>query len=160
MLGCGKYYDSISKKIKQRGLGDYVYQLGAVPANEVREYMNLADIFIFTSNRREGWGAVLNESMNSGCAVVANEKIGSAKSIILNGQNGLTYKSKKQFKRALLYLANDETKRKELGKNAYDAVVGEWSAQCAADRFYDVAIALLNGSEAPNYLSGPMKKMN
>lgn len=46
-------------------------------ASEVRSYMEKADIYLFTSDFNEGWGAVLNESMNSGCAVVASHAIGS-----------------------------------------------------------------------------------
>ena len=36
--------------------------------------MEKADIFLFTSDRREGWGAVANEAMNSACALVVSGK--------------------------------------------------------------------------------------
>ena len=34
--------------------------------------MEQADIYLFTSDRNEGWGAVANEAMNSACAMVAD----------------------------------------------------------------------------------------
>lgn len=58
-------------------LNDYVTFTGPVQSDKVRGFMERAGIFLFTSDRQEGWGAVLNESMNSGCAVVASHAIGS-----------------------------------------------------------------------------------
>ncbi len=52
--------------------------LGAMSPDKVRAYMERADVFLFTSDFNEGWGAVLNESMNSGCAVVASHAMVSA----------------------------------------------------------------------------------
>ena len=51
------------------------------------------DIFIFTSDRQEGWGAVLNEAMDSGSTVVASDAIGSSPFLIKDGQNGFLFKS-------------------------------------------------------------------
>jgi glycosyltransferase involved in cell wall biosynthesis len=54
----------------------------------VRDHMEAADIFLFTSDFNEGWGAVLNESMNSACAVVASHAIGSVPFLLKDGENG------------------------------------------------------------------------
>ena len=40
--------------------------------------MEESEIYLVTSDRKEGWGAVVNEAMNSGCAVVADHMIGAA----------------------------------------------------------------------------------
>ncbi len=54
------------------GVGDlFAGGHGFQPPQNVRRFMEESDIFLFTSNHLEGWGAVLNESMNSACAVVA-----------------------------------------------------------------------------------------
>jgi glycosyltransferase involved in cell wall biosynthesis len=45
-------------------------------------------VFIFTSDRNEGWGAVLNEAMGSGCAVVAADLIGSVPYLIEHKKMG------------------------------------------------------------------------
>ena len=41
---------------------------------------------------QEGWGAVLNEAMNSGCACIASHAIGSAGFLIEHGENGFVYR--------------------------------------------------------------------
>ena len=45
--------------------------MGALKPADVRKEMERADIFLFTSDYKEGWGAVLNEAMNARCAIVA-----------------------------------------------------------------------------------------
>ena len=49
--------------------------------------MEKSEIFLFTSDKGEGWGAVLNESMNSACAVVASHAIGSVPFLLKDGEN-------------------------------------------------------------------------
>ncbi len=79
--------------IKDRNLEEYISWKGALPAEEVRNYMMNTDIFVCTSNRFEGWGAVLNEAMNSQCAIVACNRIGSVPFLIEDGVNGFTFLS-------------------------------------------------------------------
>ena len=55
--------------------------------------MEKTGIFLFTSDRQEGWGAVLNEAMNSGCAVVASHLIGAVPFLKKKKKNGLVYSS-------------------------------------------------------------------
>ena len=82
--------------IRSKGVEDCVEMLGAMSPDEVRAYMERADVFLFTSDFNEGWGAVLNESMNSGCAVVASHAIGSVPFLIKDGVNGLIYENGNQ----------------------------------------------------------------
>ena len=77
IIGAGELEPKLKSMIEQYGLNDCVHMLGAMPPENVREYMESSQIYIFTSDRSEGWGAVLNESMNSGCAVVASDAIGA-----------------------------------------------------------------------------------
>ncbi len=59
---------------------------------EVRAAMERSEIYLVTSDRKEGWGAVVNEAMNSGCAVVADHMIGAAPWLIRQGENGWMYR--------------------------------------------------------------------
>ena len=85
MIGNGEMEMQLHDMIREKGLEDCVEMLGAMPPEEVRRHMEKADIYLFTSDFNEGWGAVLNESMNSGCAVVASHAIGSVPFLIKNG---------------------------------------------------------------------------
>ena len=65
---------------------------GNVHFTEVRTLMEESEIFIFTSDFNEGWGAVLNEAMSSACGCVASYKAGSTP-FLLDGTNGQVYNS-------------------------------------------------------------------
>lgn len=158
MIGTGVLYNTIGDEIKRKHLEQYVIQCGALPYMKVREEMDKSDIFLFTSTRREGWGAVLNESMNSGCAVIADERIGAAKSMIEDGKNGLLFNGKSQFKEKLLELAANRKMIMNMGMNAYDTIASLWNANIAAERFYDTTRLLVCGSNAMIYNNGLMTK--
>ncbi|NLX74757.1 MAG: glycosyltransferase family 4 protein [Synergistaceae bacterium] len=87
---------------------------------QVREEMEKANIFLFTSDRQEGWGAVLNESMKSGCAVVGSKTIGSVPFLINHEENGLIYSNddiEDLYFNVEKLLKNEEL-RKKYGNNA------------------------------------------
>ncbi len=93
MIGSGELSGQIECLVEEHGLQECVYILGSMSPEEVRIYMEAADIFLMTSDRKEGWGAVLNEAMNSGCAVIANKLIGSVPYLIEHEKNGFIYDS-------------------------------------------------------------------
>jgi glycosyltransferase involved in cell wall biosynthesis len=158
MIGNGALYKKIGRMIAKYNLSDCVRQTGSVPAKKVREFMDRTNVFLFTSDRKEGWGAVLNESMNSACAVVANKKIGSAESLLIHGKNGFVYGSKKEFAKILRDELCDSEKIRRIGKNAYDSIANFWNGKISAQRFLKTAEKLLNGENLENYDYGPMKK--
>ena len=96
--------------------------------------MEESEIFLFTSDRNEGWGAVLNESMNSACAVVANCAIGSVPFLLNNGDNGYIYKDGDvdDLYNKVKSLLDNADERKCIAKNAYATMVDEWNAENAA----------------------------
>ena len=81
----------MQEKIKKEKLDDCVHMLGSMSPEQVRLYMEQSQMFLFTSDRYEGWGAVLNEAMNSGCAVVASHIIGSAPSFVTSDCSHIVY---------------------------------------------------------------------
>ena len=64
-IGTGDMESVLRSMIETHGLCDRVQLLGSMKPEEVRHHMEQAGIYLFTSDRQEGWGAVLNESMNS-----------------------------------------------------------------------------------------------
>ncbi len=152
IIGTGEMRETLENMIKEKGLSDCVCLTGAMSPEEVRRHMEESEIFLFTSDRNEGWGAVLNESMNSGCTVVASHIIGSVPFLIENGKNGLIYRDgniESLYKKVRFLLDNPE-KRAEMGKNAYLTLANQWNPQNAAERFYKLAEAVLSGEEKPD----------
>ena len=123
--------------------------LGYCSPEKVRCFMEKADIFLFTSDRQEGWGAVANEAMNSGCVLVDNQMIGSVPYLVRNGENGLLYrdKDKAQLFSLAEQLANERKLCRRLGQNAYDTITKVWNAENAAERLLELIQKILSSSD-------------
>lgn len=158
MLGNGELLEVINQRVREKNLEDYVKILGAVPSYEVRKYMEESNIHIFTSDKGEGWGAVLNESMNSACAVVANYNIGSVPYLIKNGANGLWYKTKKEFIDKVIMLMADNELRKKVSVNAYKTIEQIWNPENAVDNLLKLCENLLLDNEKNIIKNGPCSK--
>ena len=160
MLGDGPMMDSLQKMICRLGLSDCVHLRGSVSSDEVRVYMERSKIFVFTSNRMEGWGAVMNESMNSACAVAASHAVGSVPFLIQDGVNGLVYRSGsvRTLAKKVAYLLDDEKATCIIGSTAYQTLVGEWNAEIAAERLIDISSHILQGDTTYAYESGPCSR--
>ena len=140
MLGDGIEMPRIKKMIKEKELEDVITLTGSMPPEKVREYMEKSEVFLATSDFQEGWGAVLNEAMNSGCVCVASHAMGSAPYLIKNGENGFLYKSGniKSLSEKAAYLLDEPEERRKMGKEAYKTVSYVWCAETAATRFVDL----------------------
>ena len=159
--GTGEMESDLKAMAQEMNLSDCVTFLGPIPSDKVRSRMEEAGIYLFTSDRQEGWGVVLNEAMNSGCAVVASHLIGSAPLLIENGKNGLLYHSgdvEDLFNKVKLLLEKyDEQER--LGKAAYETIVNEWNPAIAAERVFELSKRLVSGEKHPDLnTSGPCGK--
>lgn len=160
-IGTGILEENLKKKVLDYGLEDYVLFLGSMKPEQVREHMELAGIYLFTSDRQEGWGAVLNESMNSGCAVVASHEIGAVPYLLKNGENGLVYQSGNidMLFEKVKYLLDNPDEQERLGIAAYHTIVNEWNGEVAAERFVNLVEHILNGEKYPDlYESGPCSR--
>jgi glycosyltransferase involved in cell wall biosynthesis len=134
--------------------------LGSMPPEAVRDHMEAANIFLFTSDFNEGWGAVLNESMNSACAVVASHAIGSVPFLLEEGKNGYIYRNGDMdslYGRVVTLIEQPEL-REQMGKEAYRTLAELWNADVAAERFLALAQTLLD-SKSPNlFEEGPCSR--
>lgn len=161
LIGNGEMEEQLRRSIQEKKLGDYVKLLGAMTPEEVRTHMEKADIYLFTSDFHEGWGAVLNESMNSGCAVVASYAIGSVPYLVRNGDNGLIYENgnQKHLETQVCKLLDNPVYRRQLGRQAYHTVVNTWNAENAAKRLLALAQALAKGEKtAELFHDGPCSR--
>ena len=159
MIGGGEMEQACKNLVKQYGLEKEVTFHEFMQPTAVREFMERADIFIFSSNHLEGWGAVLNESMNSACAVVAGSGIGAVPFLIEDGHNGLIYPNEKMHAciRQVVRLVEDEELRKKLGRNAYQTMVTLWNPQVASKRLLNFCENILSG-KVEGEETGPLSK--
>ena len=162
MIGTGEYESIVKQWILEKDLTENVNLLGAMSPESVRNYMEKTDIFLFTSDFNEGWGAVLNESMNSACAVVASHAIGAAPYLIEDGINGLLYKNGDidGLYQRVVQLMENPLFRENLGREAYRTMVNTWNAENAAKRLLTLKDALINKKNTELFAEGPCSKAN
>lgn len=160
MIGIGRLLPEIQNKIKKFQLEDEVTLCGSMSPKQVRKYMLKSNIFLFTSTRQEGWGAVLNEAMSAHCAIVASAEAGSTGYLIKEEINGLVYRHNSciELKRLAERLCSNVENCEIMGENAYNEVKNLWNHNVAAKRFLEVTQALLANKEVPIYKEGPMSK--
>lgn len=156
-IGMGPMQEEMQEFINKNNLAENVKILGSMPTKEVQKNMDNADISLFTSDKREGWGAVVNEAMVGGCAVVASDAAGSSKSLIKNGENGFIYHhpNKKEFIGYVLKLAKDESLREKIGLNANKTLVNEWNGVVGMKRLLEISDAIVNNKKIPSFKEGP-----
>ena len=149
IIGDGPLKNTLENKIKKYQLENNVHMLGGMSPEQVRYYMEQSQIFLFTSDRHEGWGAVLNEAMNSGCAVVASHIIGSAPFLIDDMKNGILYKNGEMddFYNRVTMLLNNQQICFNIGREAYQSIIQEWNATVAANRLVNIIEGLLKGDQ-------------
>ncbi len=161
-IGMGPMEEKMREMISSYGLDDNVRILGSKRPEEVRSHMEDAGIFLFTSDKREGWGAVMNESMNSACAVVGAQDIGAVPFLIEEGENGMTYHSGnvEELYRCTKKLLCDHELQERMGRAAYRTITEEWNADIAAKRLVCLAEEIMSGNPSPDiYNSGPCSKV-
>ncbi len=156
-IGMGPVQEQMQNYIDKNNLNDNVKILGSMPTKQVQQYMDNADISLFTSDRREGWGAVVNEAMVGGCAVVASSAAGSSKVLIENGVNGFVYNhpDKDEFIGYVLKLAKDKELRQKIGLNANKSMIEKWNGTEGAKRIMNISRTILNEQCLPEYENGP-----
>lgn len=159
MYGAGVELDATRALSKRLGVQDSVCFRGSANNDEILKEMRRHDIFLFTSDRNEGWGAVLNEAMGNGCAVVASEDIGSVPFLIIEDDNGLVFKPKDldSLFEKVVYLLDNPTKRIEMSHKAYQTMYELWSPRNAAINFMRLANSLRSGGDTPLH-EGPCSK--
>lgn len=159
MIGTGEMEQQLKRHASKTGLlGTNVQFLGSMPPETVRRHMENAGIYLFTSDRQEGWGVVLNEAMNSGCAVVASDAAGATPYLVNDGVNGSVYHSGdvQELYEKVRQLLENTTMQYSFGRAAYQTITELWNAEVAAKRFLQLSQALLNGTDTSQlFVDGP-----
>ncbi len=168
IIGDGDMKSEVSDMIDSLGVSDVVRLQGFMEPSKVRIEMEKSDIFLFTSNYLEGWGAVVGEAMNSRCAVIASKEAGAVPFLIDDGINGITYSngSYKDFEqKAVKFICKkvngrsvDKSDILMMGDRAYETILNSWNADTAAERLIRFCRTYLNNGEVELPVSGPLSR--
>ena len=160
MIGDGYMREELEKSVSDAGLSANVSFLGNLKPEEVTMHMKDSDVFLFTSNYLEGWGAVVNEAMQCGCAVVASREAGAVPFLITDGENGFSYRNGdcEDFKKKVLSLFQEKYKILQFAKNGYDTIEKVWNAKNASMEFVRFCREYIDGAVPRPAEIGPMSK--
>ena len=160
IVGDGPLKPQLESMVSELGLGDCVTLAGGKRPSEVREYMKEASVFLFTSNYLEGWGAVVNEAMQSGCAVVASKEAGAVPFLINDGVNGLVYGngSYDEFEKKVLELFEDSSLIEKYGRAAAKTIEETWNARAAARELVRFAGEFFENGDPKPASKGPVSR--
>ncbi len=158
IIGDGYMMNDLRELISRYRLDSKVFLKGMQSPDNVRKAMRESDVFLFTSNYLEGWGAVVNEAMESGCAVVASKEAGAVPFLIDDDKNGLVYEngSLEDFKNKVLYLFETKDKILQFGINAKKTIDELWNSQNAATEFVRFCREYMDGHDPQPADYGPM----
>lgn len=171
MYGEGKYKQTAKKFTERLGLQDKISFYGNKPNDALMEEMSRHSVFLFTSDRNEGWGAVANESMAHGCVLVSSDAVGSAPYLIIEKKTGVLFtapqinssfanpdmKALDDLCSKVEWLIHNPDKSKTIGMNAKKLLCGIWSPAHAAQSLIRLISDLSNGQET-SIADGPCSK--
>ncbi|WP_461665661.1 glycosyltransferase family 4 protein [Gordonia sputi] len=93
IVGGGPYADTLHRLAREEGVADHVIFTGSVPAEELPDYHNIADVFAMPARTRgggldvEGFGIVYLEASATGVPVIAGRS-GGAPETVVEGETG------------------------------------------------------------------------
>lgn len=159
MYGEGEMLETAKMLAQKLNVDDVVHFWGNVPNGQVLEQMRKHDIFLFTSDRNEGWGAVANESMSNGCALVGSDAIGSVPFLIKHRETGCQFQSQNivSLEKETRWLLDNPIEINRIQHNAVKLMQEVWSPSKAAHSL----LQLINDLENGNTISidkGPCSK--
>lgn len=171
MYGSGEYEETTQRLAKEYRVEDVICFMGAKPNDEILFDMRKHSIFLLTSDRNEGWGAVANESMANGCVLVASDGIGSSPYLIRNGKTGLLFRSPQTSStfgkpdmialdslcEKMEYLLDNPQEWQKMRQNSVALMQKMWNPRVAAERLLILIDMLQKGEDTP-FATGPCSK--
>lgn len=153
------YRSEMEKIINSKGLNNFVYLAGSISNSQVLDAMAEHDIFLFTSDKREGWGAVANESLSQGCVLIASDAIGSTPYLINDGYNGFRFKNLNldSLTEKVKYLFDNPDKLKVMQVNAVTSMQKLWNPKHAAESLLRL-ISDIESNHESSINDGPCSK--
>lgn len=157
--GTGPEEELTKNKADELGLNDIVSFHGSISNDRVYDVMLDSDIFLFTSDRNEGWGAVANEAMANACVLVSSDAIGSTPYLVKDGYNGFIFKSmdSDSLTEKVEWLLNNPSEMAVIKRNAYNTMKSLWNPSNAAQSLLTLIDDLQNDRES-SIKEGPCSK--
>ncbi|HOO28751.1 MAG TPA: glycosyltransferase, partial [Lachnospiraceae bacterium] len=151
MVGEGEERMRTERLAEKYGLSGIVSFENFLSPAEARERMADAKVYVMTSNFWEGWGSVIYEALNAGCAVVASHACGATPWLVEHEKTGLVFKSGsvKSLTEQLEKLLKQPSLQEVYGTAAYGQMHRLWNPKTAAGNVLTLAECLSEGKTSP-----------
>jgi len=148
IIGDGPQMETLTALVRDLHLENVVRLTGAMPQDEVREYLDRSDLFVLPSyvaedGDRDGIPNVILEAMSMGLPVICTSVSGILE-VISDGIDGVLVEpcNVKEIAKAIDALCGDEFLRTRLGDNARRKMVSCFHKDEHIDRLFDLFTAL------------------
>ena len=91
-LGDGVLKYKLQKEVERNHLQDNIKLLGTIPQQKISSYLYESDVLILPSFH-DGWGAVVNEGLQTGCFVICSDACGACVLLENNKNLGLVFRA-------------------------------------------------------------------
>lgn len=148
VVGDGVMMPKVKELATRYNVADKIDFLGVLSTDKARDEMEKATIHITTSDHNEGWGAIVNEGMASGCCVVGSHLMGAVPYLIRDKENGFVFESENADDLFLKVktLLEDRKLCDRISFNAYSSITEEFNGKVCADRLVAVMREYLEGN--------------
>ena len=158
-IGEGEYRAKTEALCDTFHLRDIVSFQNFLSPKEAREKMADAKIYVMSSNFLEGWGSVIYEALNGGCACVVSHAPGAAPWLIKHEETGLLYESGhlESLVGQLEKLLDQPELIRTYGTHAYNLMDSIWNEKTAAQNVITLYEDLSAGRDTSIH-EGPCSK--
>lgn len=150
LVGNGDQECLLRRMVEECRLGEVIEFRDSMSANDVLDFMRGLDVYVFPSNRKEGWGAALLEAMDKGCVPIANASAGSTLEVVKDGHNGFVFKDGdiQALSEKIEYLALHPKEMHAMGQCAW-RTIQFWTPQVGAERLCALIEAIGKKTASP-----------
>ncbi|MFP4567389.1 MAG: N-acetyl-alpha-D-glucosaminyl L-malate synthase BshA [Candidatus Woesearchaeota archaeon] len=133
LVGDGPQKEPLERLVSQYNLNERVIFMGK--QNNVVPYIHASDVGILCSER-ESFGLALLEPMACGLPVLGSD-VGGIPEVIANGESGFVFENKnvEEIVNKIEYLADNKQKTKQMGIDAYNRAIDNFSRQRIVDQY-------------------------
>lgn len=158
MVGDGPLLPELKSMTSGKPYSDKIHFTGIISNNEVLNLMRNSDVFLLTSDQREGFGCSGYEAMANGMLLVANSFTGIAKTFLENRENSLLFETDNDLNEAIDFVFRDGGRGETIRENGRKTIIDLWNADVGASRFLQLSKSLLSKSECI-FETGPLSSL-
>lgn len=142
IAGTGEYEKEILELITELNLESSITRIPWLSPAELRKLLSVSHIFLYPSMSYGGWEEQFGYSMAEASLMelpIISTQSGSVEDVVVDGETGLLVKpgDAGELEEAMLKLGSDEALREKMGQAGRKYVVGNFTYNIIAGKFYE-----------------------